>query len=347
MVLRTLSRFAQVGLEGSALFGQASAMATLGATTRRTLSGASASSAQLTPSPYPPAGRRRVVRRIAKPRPRETEVRGPHPPLTPPPPRLLLCDRVVVRRPRPPSMPPPAHLLQASGATASPTQSTPLPFSLARCRFSPSHRMSPLEGHAWTTVAATETLGRHAGTQAKGDGGWLRVARSLPGQGWRRNSVRRRKAAPCPRHPLDNLPPHLLQASGAGPSPIPSHTAAGNHGRDRRANTGRGHQKATQLHRRPPGYTLQQDTRLTERRQKDRFYRCDRCAAVKVYEGRIDGFDGIYLDDSWRGLIRFDCMRSAWKHGNIDITWWCRGCLSKVTGVRPACIGAKEWAMRF
>ena len=68
---------------------------------------------------------------------------------------------------------------------------------------------------------------------------------------------------------------------------------------------------------------------------------------MKVYEGRIDGFDGIYLDDSWRGLIRFGWMRSAWEHGEIDITWWCRGCLSKVTEVRPACIGAKDWAKRF
>ena len=143
MVLRTLSRFAQVGLEGPALFGQASAMTTLGVTTRRTLSGASASSAQLNPSPYPPVGRRRVVRRIAEPGPRETEVQGPRPPLTPPPPHLFLCKRTAVQGPRPPLMAPPAHLLQASGATASPTQSTPLPSPLAGCRLSHPRRMPP------------------------------------------------------------------------------------------------------------------------------------------------------------------------------------------------------------
>ena len=54
---------------------------------------------------------------------------------------------------------------------------------------------------------------------------------------------------------------------------------------------------------------------------------------MKVYEGRIEGSDGTYLDESSRGL-KFDWMRAAWEHGEIDITWWCRECLSKMTGVR-------------
>ena len=167
MVLRALRRFAQVRLEGTALFRWASAMATLGATTRRTLSGASTSSAQLTPSPYYPAGRRRVASRIAKPEPSEIEVRGPHPPLTSPPPHLCLCKMAAVQGTRPPLTAPPPHLLQASGATASPTQSTALPSPLAGCRTPSPRRMSSPEGHVWTTVAVTESVGRHGGTKAK------------------------------------------------------------------------------------------------------------------------------------------------------------------------------------
>ena len=46
---------------------------------------------------------------------------------------------------------------------------------------------------------------------------------------------------------------------------------------------------------------MRQDTRLTEWRKPHRVYRCDRCGAVKRFLGRIDGFDGTYLDQSWRG----------------------------------------------
>ena len=84
---------------------------------------------------------------------------------------------------------------------------------------------------------------------------------------------------------------------------------------------------------------------MTERHKTYRFHKCDKCAEVKVYEGRIEGFDGTYLDESWRGL-EFGWMRAAWENGEIDITLWCRARLSKMHGVRPSCIGAADWAKR-
>ena len=86
--------------------------------------------------------------------------------------------------------------------------------------------------------------------------------------------------------------------------------------------------QAPQLNRRPPGHTLQQDTRLTEWRRRERVYKCDRCAAVKAYEGRILGFDGTYLDETWRVRYEFADLKAAWQGGKVDITWWCRECIA-------------------
>ena len=63
--------------------------------------------------------------------------------------------------------------------------------------------------------------------------------------------------------------------------------------------------------------------------QESKVYKCDRCAAAETYEGRIRGFDGTYLDETWRGF-KFHGVRVAWEFGEIDITWWCRECLSTI-----------------
>ena len=91
----------------------------------------------------------------------------------------------------------------------------------------------------------------------------------------------------------------------------------------------------------PRFYTLQQDTRLTEWRKSHRVYRCDRCGAEKVYEGRMQGFDGTYLDHNWRGL-RFCELQGAWERGEIDITWWRRNCMTGMLTDRPLCIGRED-----
>ena len=67
----------------------------------------------------------------------------------------------------------------------------------------------------------------------------------------------------------------------------------------------------------------------------------DRCGAEKVYEGRMQGFDGTYLDHSWRGL-RFCGLQGAWERGEIDITWWCRNCMTGMLADRPLCIGRED-----
>ena len=75
-------------------------------------------------------------------------------------------------------------------------------------------------------------------------------------------------------------------------------------------------------------------------------YMCDRCGAVKCFLGRIDGFDGTYHDDSWRGL-QFGELQGAWERGEINITWFCRKCLSDLLGVRPKCIGRDDRKRRL
>ena len=85
---------------------------------------------------------------------------------------------------------------------------------------------------------------------------------------------------------------------------------------------------------------------MTEKRKYLRMYRCDRCGDEKFYEGRIASWDGSYLDHSWRGCYDFHDLRGAWENGEIDISWWCRACLSKQYRVRPGFIGAEDWERR-
>ena len=59
---------------------------------------------------------------------------------------------------------------------------------------------------------------------------------------------------------------------------------------------------------------------------------------MKFYERRILRFDGTYRDEAWRGF-KFHQVRAAWEDGEIDITWWCRECLSTMHGVRPPLFG--------
>ena len=49
---------------------------------------------------------------------------------------------------------------------------------------------------------------------------------------------------------------------------------------------------------------------------------------MKAYEGRVVGFDGTWLDETWRGRYEFADLKAAWQDGEIDITWWCRECIA-------------------
>ena len=80
---------------------------------------------------------------------------------------------------------------------------------------------------------------------------------------------------------------------------------------------------------------MEQGTRLTNRCTKHRTYSCDRCGEKKIYEGRIEGW------------YDFNELRVAWENGEIDISWWCRRCLSKQWGVRPGVIGREDWERRL
>ena len=96
-----------------------------------------------------------------------------------------------------------------------------------------------------------------------------------------------------------------------------------------------------------PGCTPEQDARLTEWRKNHRPCSCDRCGEKKVYEGRVQAWDGSYLDHSWRGWCDFRELRGAWENGEIDISWWCRKCLSKQWRVRPGFIGREDSERRL
>ena len=68
------------------------------------------------------------------------------------------------------------------------------------------------------------------------------------------------------------------------------------------------------------------DTRFQEKDKKRRIYVCDWCRCIVQFGTRASGFEGRFVDDSWRDGMRYDQLYSAWQRGEIDATWWCLGC---------------------
>ena len=77
------------------------------------------------------------------------------------------------------------------------------------------------------------------------------------------------------------------------------------------------------------------------------YYSCDRCGAVKRFEGRLDGFDGSFLDDTWRYNYDFADLKAAWQRGDINVMWWCNSCQKKLLENNPAVIAERGWWNRY
>ena len=92
---------------------------------------------------------------------------------------------------------------------------------------------------------------------------------------------------------------------------------------------------------------MDRDTRLTQPKKRERIYVCDRCDAVKVYRGRVEGFDGSLVDHSWRGRYRFRDLKGAWERGEIDVTWHCMACQVSSKENNSAVIACGDWLHRF
>ena len=74
---------------------------------------------------------------------------------------------------------------------------------------------------------------------------------------------------------------------------------------------------------------------------------CDRCGVKKWYVSRVDGFQGSFLDDSWRGQYYFVELKGAWQRGEINVTWWCNDCQTRGSACTRASVIAANWLHRF